>query len=129
LCAYEAGLGVYGRSGLILHPVLGNRITIETLLTDAVLPPDKPLKNFDPCGDCEGLCAKACPGRAFDLAKFYPESWTPAKCRVARERLAGREVSCGACWAVCPACTIPDDWLIGTLRVASVFDRGRRDTE
>jgi hypothetical protein len=25
LCAYEAGLGVYGRSGLILHPELGNR--------------------------------------------------------------------------------------------------------
>jgi epoxyqueuosine reductase QueG len=33
LCAYEAGLGVYGRSGLIIHPELGNRIGIAVILT------------------------------------------------------------------------------------------------
>ena len=31
LCAYEAGIGVYGRSGLILHPEVGNRWQIVVL--------------------------------------------------------------------------------------------------
>ena len=28
MCAYESGVGVYGKSGLILHPELGNRFAV-----------------------------------------------------------------------------------------------------
>jgi len=38
--AYESGMGVYGRSGLILHPILGNRMTLGVILTDAVVDVD-----------------------------------------------------------------------------------------
>ncbi len=49
LSAYGTGLGVYARSGLILHPELGNRIVIGAFLTDVRLEPDGKLLGFDPC--------------------------------------------------------------------------------
>ena len=64
LCAYEAGLGVYGRSGLILHPELGNRIAIGAFLTDARLEPDGKLEGCDPCRGCNA-CVRACPANAY----------------------------------------------------------------
>ena len=102
LCAYEAGLGVYGKSGLILHPELGNRIVIGVLLTDAVLEPDEKLDDFNPCANCEA-CIKACPAGAYGEDGFYHGVWSREKCESKRKALEEMGYSiCNLCWDVCP---------------------------
>jgi epoxyqueuosine reductase len=59
--ALAAGLGWQGKSLLVVSPECGPRIRLVTVLTDAELEPDKPLKNR--CGKCTA-CTEACPARA-----------------------------------------------------------------
>ncbi len=103
LCAYEAGLGVYGRSGVILHPELGNRIVIGSLLTDARLEPDDKLESFEPCTGCEA-CIRACPAGAYGEDGSYHGVWSREKCQAKRAELmkAGHSM-CNLCWYICPA--------------------------
>ena len=60
--AKRAGLGVFGKSGLIVTPQYGPLIHLLPVLTDAPLEPDKPL-DVDLCKDCT-LCIDLCPGKA-----------------------------------------------------------------
>jgi ferredoxin len=71
----RAGLGVYGRFGICIHPEYGCYFHLGVLLTNAELPPtERPdLSNFNPCEDCT-LCAEVCPVRAIDKTK------SPANC-------------------------------------------------
>ena len=108
LCAFEAGLGVYGRSGVILHPELGNRMTLGAILTDVLLKPDSRLKNFNPCENCD-ICIKACPARAYDAEKVYPESWSREKCMGKRAEIVEKGRFCHNCFASCPAGRLKDD--------------------
>lgn len=102
LCAYEAGLGVYGRSGLILHPELGNRIVIGALLTDAQLEADGKLQGFDPCHGCDD-CVRACPAGAYGDDGSYHGVWSREKCETTRQALMARGYSwCNLCWTICP---------------------------
>lgn len=106
LCAYEAGLGVYGRSGLMLHPTLGNRIGIGVILTNAVLPADQRLEDFNPCAWCS-ICVDRCPGDAYGSEKKYHNNWSRNKCLS-----SGAEgVACVECWQPCPACRIDEESL------------------
>ncbi len=123
LSAFEAGIGVYGRSGLILHPVLGNRLRLGVILTDAVLEPDGRLEGFDPCAGCDE-CIRACPAKAFDPAQPYPHSFSPAKCTSKRAEIASRELYCHNCYAVCPAGKIGDEALV-VIEEAESFYRAR----
>jgi epoxyqueuosine reductase QueG len=124
LAAYEAGIGVYGRSGLILHPVLGNRIRIGAILTDAVLEPDGRLENFDPCEDCS-RCIDMCPAKAYDPSKSYPHSWSREKCMAKRQQIADRGLYCHNCFAVCPAGEIADEGLLCERKAKSFLKRDR----
>jgi epoxyqueuosine reductase QueG len=124
LSAFEAGLGVYGRSGLILHPQLGNRMSIGTILTDAELEPDARLKYFEPCTSCD-LCVRKCPAHAYDPVKQYPESWSRAKCTAKRAQLAAEGVYCHNCFAVCPADRL-DDRELSCTREATSLHRADR---
>ena len=108
LCAYEAGLAVYGRAGYVLHPVLGNRLRLATIMTDAELEPDPKLVGYEPCLHCKA-CVKACPAQAHDLSKSYPESFDRAKCEATRNELDARAIFCNRCWAICPAGKIKDE--------------------
>lgn len=109
LCAYEAGLGVYGRSGLILHPHLGNRIVIGVLLTDASLEPDAKLSDFSPCVRCDA-CTRACPAEAYGSDGSYHGVWSEEKCVSKRQDLVGLGYAyCDLCWKVCPAGEYDDD--------------------
>jgi len=119
LSAFEAGLGVYGHSGLILHPELGNRMSIGTILTDAELEPDARLKDFEPCTGCD-LCMKKCPARAYDPEKPYPESWSRTKCTAKRTELATRGLYCHNCFAVCPAGKLNDSQLFRMRKANSI---------
>jgi ferredoxin len=103
LCAYEAGLGVYGRSGLILHPELGNRTVIGAFLTDAPLEPDGRLEGFEPCEGCDA-CVRACPAGAYGEDGSYHGVWSFDKCMDTRDELMDQGYSCCTlCWEVCPA--------------------------
>ena len=119
LCAYEAGFGVYGHSGILLHPELGNRIAPGVLLTDALVEPDGRLEGYAPCDNCNA-CVRACPGQALDPTKSYPESWEQKKCIGARVQLAKDNVYCHECLRVCPAAKIRDEELAFLRRVSSV---------
>jgi epoxyqueuosine reductase QueG len=58
--AVEAGLGHMGRHRVLIHPVFGSHIALDTLLIDAGLDRyDEPLKE-SPCLKC-GLCTAVCP--------------------------------------------------------------------
>ena len=125
LCAYEAGIGVYGRSGVILHPELGNRMNLGALLTDAILEPDSPLKDFTPCDDCD-ICIKACPAKAYDPEKEYPESWTRETCMAKRAEIVKKGMFCHNCFTSCPAGRFKDDELF-LKREANSFYRSKKE--
>ncbi len=115
LSAYESGLAVYGRAGFVLHPVLGNRIRLGLLLTDAELAPDPKLAGFDPCAKC-WACINACPAKAHDREKVYPASFDRPKCEARRKELDAESVYCNRCWAVCPAGKVKDDQLYSVVQ-------------
>ena len=123
-CAFEAGLGVYGRSGLILHPRLGNRMSIGTILTDAEIEPDGRLNDFEPCVDCD-LCIRKCPAQAFDADKMYPDSWSRSKCTSKRSEIASRGLYCHNCFAVCPTEGLNDKELL-SIKESIDFHRPSR---
>ncbi|MEK6793221.1 MAG: hypothetical protein AABZ39_00470 [Spirochaetota bacterium] len=117
LAAYEAGIGVYGRSGLILHPELGNRMVILTLMTDAVLPPDEKLISFTTnCKKC-GVCVKTCRGKCYRADKDYPTSYTVTACAQSRNEVLMKEGGlCQNCFANCPASEKSDEELLAWLQ-------------
>ena len=62
--AVAAGLGVFGRHNLVMHPTFGSRIVFTALLTDIPLVSDPPVKE-DLCDQC-GICVASCPAGALD---------------------------------------------------------------
>jgi hypothetical protein len=62
LAGYKAGLGVIGKSSLLITPQFGPRVNLGTVITDAPLKSDQPIK-ADFCKDCL-VCAKTCLGQA-----------------------------------------------------------------
>ncbi|WP_155311506.1 4Fe-4S double cluster binding domain-containing protein [Desulfosarcina ovata] len=59
--AIAAGIGWQGKSLLVVNPDFGPRIRLATVLTDADLLPDSPIKNR--CGKCQ-QCKDHCPANA-----------------------------------------------------------------
>lgn len=62
--AVAAGLGVFGRHNLVIHPGFGTRIIFSAILTELPLSSDPPVRE-ELCTQC-GLCIDACPGNALD---------------------------------------------------------------
>jgi epoxyqueuosine reductase QueG len=120
LCAAEAGLGVYGRSGQIIHPVLRNRIRLGAFATDAFLEGDGRLTEFGPCAGCD-RCIRACPAGALDPDAPYPASFAREKCIATRARIAERGRYCHNCYAACPAGAISDDRLLSIRRSTTFY--------
>jgi epoxyqueuosine reductase QueG len=61
---YLAGLGSFGKNGLILHPEYGPRIRTNVVLTTMELPPGEPMEDMLAlCTDC-GECYNVCPSGA-----------------------------------------------------------------
>ncbi|MHA1712614.1 MAG: hypothetical protein ACTSW4_01015 [Candidatus Ranarchaeia archaeon] len=54
----KAGLGVIGKSGMLLHPRYGPFLSLIAVVTDAPLPVDKPM-DADFCGECTA-CIDTC---------------------------------------------------------------------
>lgn len=62
--AVAAGLGVFGRQGLLLTPQFGVRQRLASVITNAPLQADPLYSGRDLCDQCEA-CLKACPVGAF----------------------------------------------------------------
>ncbi len=63
--AVEAGLGQFGRNGLLINPKYGQRVRICKVFTDLPLKPDKPV-DFGVTQFCRVCkkCAKSCPSQS-----------------------------------------------------------------
>lgn len=98
--AVLSGLGVFGKSNLVLTKEFGPRQRFCSVLTEAELVPD-PLIEKDLCRDCN-TCRKSCPVQAWDGESgiFYKplcahhQHWNRAdqECKL----------PCGICIQVCP---------------------------
>jgi len=67
--AVNAGLGAFGRNGLMFHPKYGSLLRLGAVVTDAELAPDT-LIDTDPCPPKCEACLKACPSKAFQDGSF-----------------------------------------------------------
>ena len=62
--AVAAGLGVFGRHNLVIHPRYGTRLIFTACLTDLPLESDPPVRD-ELCNRCN-LCVEACPAKALE---------------------------------------------------------------
>lgn len=108
--ARMAGVGWQGKNLLLITPQYGSRVRLVTVLTEAPLKVDKPVKNR--CGDCT-MCRDACPAKAIrgvnttDHYKDRDEALYFSRCvdklTIENAALPGIDASiCGVCIKVCP---------------------------
>ncbi len=111
--AIEAGLGEYGRHGLLITPKFGPNVRIAKVFTDLPLEVDKPV-NFGVkafCNICQ-RCSKSCPVKAIPFNEPQPKppnfsshegitKWTvdAEKCF---KFWVGMNSDCAICIRVCP---------------------------
>ena len=97
--AIACGLGQPGKSGLLLNPRYGNRLTIGVLLTDMPLPSDEPCESI--CIPGCHLCVASCPAHA-----IQPDG--TVRQQLCRPNTFGQNqkgfatVKCSRCRTVCP---------------------------
>jgi reductive dehalogenase len=111
--AIQAGLGEYGRNGLLITPKFGPRVRLAKIYTDMPLEWDEPkthgVRSF--CDQCD-RCAEACPVNAISFDKpsykvhnqsniIGVEKWTVdgEKCF---SFWSGQNTECSICIRVCP---------------------------
>ncbi len=108
LVAKDAGLGEFGRMGLLMTPRLGPRVRLGVVTTDLPLIPDTPTQDpsvIDFCTICN-KCATVCPAEAipFGDRQDYQDGtlrWkiNPECCYTYWTKIG---TDCGRCMAVCP---------------------------
>lgn len=107
IAATSAGLGWIGRNGLLINPEYGPRLSLATVLTDAPLKTDRPVKK-SLCGDCI-LCVSYCPSEALTGKEWsrktpYVELVKLQHCRDHKNmsRPVNGKPNCGLCITICP---------------------------
>lgn len=68
--AVIAGLGIVGRSNLLLNPEWGPRIRFRSILIEGELEPTRPVEGFSPCKSCGEICHSACPQNVFSTGAY-----------------------------------------------------------
>jgi epoxyqueuosine reductase len=69
--AYKAGLGVIGKSSLLITPQYGPRVHLAAIVTNAALAADKPM-DVDFCGGCSE-CERVCIGKSIQEGRYDPD--------------------------------------------------------
>jgi epoxyqueuosine reductase QueG len=108
--AVSAGVGWIGKSALLVTKEFGSAIRLTSVLTNAPLSCEEPIKQ-SPCSNCT-ICQKACPGNAITGNVWSKNEgrdyiFDAAKCRKKARELADemlhKEITlCGKCIEVCP---------------------------
>ena len=107
--AQQAGLGVFGRNHLLIHPIYGSYIVLGGIVTNLELEADTPLPGT--CAQC-GRCAAACPGGVFDGENGFDVTRCVSYLLQRKRKLqdgektavqkAGMVWGCDVCSDVCP---------------------------
>ena len=105
--ARKAGLGFYGKHGVIVTPEHGSFVVLGEILTDLAVEPDSPLATD--CGECR-LCIEACPTGAIRQPYFVDRNLCiQAHCGRrtivpvdVRSAWGNRFYGCMACQEACP---------------------------
>jgi epoxyqueuosine reductase len=108
--ARMAGLGWQGKNLLLITPQYGSRVRLVTVLTEAPLTVDTPLRNR--CGNCT-LCRDACPAGAIkgvNTVDHYTDRNEALHFKRCLEKVTGEYAKlphvgaaiCGICIKVCP---------------------------
>ena len=106
LAANLAGLGWIGKNCALINPRVGPRLRLVTVLTNARLPADEPVR--ERCGRCVS-CVSACPAGALKGVNFQMDDspevrFAASDCDtyLAKVRVTFGKRVCGRCLAVCP---------------------------
>ena len=102
-----SGLGWVGKNGLVINRQYGSKLSWATVLTNAPLDPDEPVRESE-CGDCD-LCVTHCPSGAikgdhWSISEPKKKIVAYEKCsalKQERHSLDGKP-NCGFCVTVCP---------------------------
>ena len=108
--AFNAGLGFYGKNGMLINHKLGSRFFIGHIITDCMLDADKPVDNYM-CMGC-GKCIDACPSGAIKDGFLFDEKLCASYITQKKGELSDREQDiikksgyiwgCDICQNVCP---------------------------
>lgn len=111
--AIQAGLGQYGRHGLLITPEFGPRVRIAKIFTDMPLSPDEPI-DFGVTEFCEicRRCSDACPVKAIAQDKPNTDVHNVSNIRGVKKWTVNAEkcfkfwtnqgTDCSICIRVCP---------------------------
>jgi len=102
-----SGLGWVGKNGLVINRQYGSKLSWATVLTNAPLDPDEPVRESE-CGDCD-LCVTHCPSGAirgdhWSISEPRKKIVSYDKCsalKKKRQNIEGKP-NCGFCVTVCP---------------------------
>ena len=134
--AIQAGLGEYGKHGLLITKEYGPRVRIGKVFTDLPLVPDRPLrfgvKEF--CNTCQ-KCAQACPVQAIPFDEPQKEAPNKSSLQKITKWTVNAEkcfsywvktnTECAICIRVCPYNKDYSKWWVRLGRVlAGTFLRG-----
>ncbi len=102
-----SGLGWVGKNGLVINRQYGSRLSWATVLTNAPLAADQPMRESE-CGDCD-LCVKHCPsgavkGHHWSISNPRQKIVAYEKCTAlkSRRQTLDNKPNCGFCITVCP---------------------------
>jgi len=107
--ALRAGVGYFGKNGLIHTEEHGSWITLHMILTDAPLPYDPPGDKLSDCGSCTA-CIKSCPTGAIAedgiiipsrCIRFHMGSSELIPVDI-RDKIGPRILGCDGCQISCP---------------------------
>ena len=102
-----SGLGWVGKNGLVINRQYGSKLSWATVLTNAPLDPDDPVRESE-CGDCD-LCVRHCPsgavkGHHWSIREPGRKIVAYEKCSALKDKRQSLEgkPNCGFCVTVCP---------------------------
>lgn len=99
--AVAAGLGVMGKSSLLITPRFGNKVNLVSIVTNLAIAPD-PLVSEDLCAAGCRLCVDACPAKALSGDGTISQSACRSHCWTKLSR-GFPVLHCWRCRQICPA--------------------------